>query len=123
MVKIGEKKTLITGMRPNNPRLVVSEEQWKAFQENAPEQTIPRIENERPVKEWIDAIKANYLPGSNFDYSARLTEMALTGVMAQRFATRIDYDAKNMKVTNRPDLDAYIKEPVRDGWAYGEGLL
>jgi len=48
--------------------------------------------------------------------------MALTGVLAQRFNTRIEYDAVNMKVTNHPELAAYIKEPVRKGWEYGEKL-
>ena len=62
------------------------------------------------------------MPGSTFDYAADLTEMALVGVMAQRFDARIEYDAKNMKVTNHPDFDQYIKEPVREGWSYGEDL-
>ena len=122
MIMIGEKKTLITGGRPNDPKLIVSDEEWKEFLKNAPEKTIKRIGEEKPVQEWLDAIKNNTLPGSNFDYAASLTEMALIGVMAQRFASRLEYDAKNMKVTNRPDLDAYIKEPVRKGWSYGEDL-
>ena len=62
------------------------------------------------------------LPPPNFDYSADLTEMALVGVLAQRFATKINYDAENMKVTNRSDLDIYIKEPTREGWSFGENL-
>ncbi len=49
-------------------------------------------------------------------------EMSLTGVLAQRFNTRIEYDAENMKVANHPELDAFIREPVREGWAYGENL-
>ncbi len=122
MVMIGEKKTLITGGRPNKPKLIVSDEEWNEFLKNAPEKTIKRIGEEKPVEEWLNSIKNNTLPGSNFDYAASLTEMALIGVMAQRFATKLDYDAKNMKVTNRPDLDAYIKEPVRKGWSYGEDL-
>jgi len=48
--------------------------------------------------------------------------MSITGVLAQRFNTRIEYDAENMKVTNHPELDVYIKEPVRKGWEYGENL-
>ena len=48
--------------------------------------------------------------------------MALVGVLAQRFATKINYDSKNMKITNRPELNKYIKEPARDGWSYGENL-
>lgn len=122
MVMVGEKKTLITGGRPNQPRLLVPEEEMKAFLKNAPAQTIPRVAEELPQQEWIDAIKNNTLPGSNFDYAAELTEMIAVGVLAQRFATKIEYDAANMKITNKPELNAYIKEPVREGWAFGENL-
>jgi hypothetical protein len=62
------------------------------------------------------------MPGSNFNYATGLTEMALIGVLAQRFNIRIEYDATNMKVTNHPELDQFIKEPVREGWEYGEEL-
>jgi predicted dehydrogenase len=122
MIMIGDKNTLITGGRPNNPKLLVPDEEWKAFQENMPERTIPRVAEEQPVQEWIDAIKSNTLPGSNFDYSAAFTEVAQIGVLAQRFATKFEYDGANMKIKNRPDLEAYIKEPVREGWSYGENL-
>jgi predicted dehydrogenase len=122
MIMVGSKNTLLTGVRPNKPKLLVPDEEWQEFLKNAPEQTIPRVGEEQPVQEWLDAIKNNTLPGSNFDYGADLTEMGLIGVMAQRFNTRLEYDAENMKVTNRPDLDRYIKEPVRKGWSYGENL-
>ena len=122
MIMIGDKKTLITGGRPNDARLLVPEEEMKEFLKNPPAQTIPRVEEEKPVQEWLEAIRNETLPGSNFDYSASLMEMAQVGVLAQRFGRRLDYDAENMKVTNRPELDHYIKEPVREGWVYGENL-
>lgn len=123
MLMIGEKNTLMTGGRPNNPRLLISEEERQEFLKNAPAQTIPRIGEEKPVEEWIDAIKNNTLPGSNFDYSASLTEMALVGALAQRFGGKIEFDAENMKVTNRPEVDAFVKEPVRKGWEFGDNIL
>ncbi len=122
MIMIGDKKTLITGGRPDNPRLLVPDEEMEAFLKNAPEKTIPRVGENQPVQEWVDAIKNDTLPGSNFDYSASLMEMAQIGVLAQRFGGKLDYDAENMKVTNRPELDDYIKEPARKGWSYGENL-
>ena len=79
--------------------------------------------DETPVQEWIDAIKNDYLPESNFNYSADLTEMALIGTLSQRFGARIIYDTENMKITNRPDIDSYIKETVREGWEYGNSLV
>ncbi len=122
MIMIGDKKTLFTGMRPNDPKLLVPEEEWQDFLKKSPKQTYPRVGEEKPVQEWVDAIKNNTLPGSNFDYAASLMEMAQVGVLAQRFGGKITYDAKNMKAIGRPELDQYIKEPVREGWAYGENI-
>lgn len=123
MIMVGEKQNIITGGRPNNAMLIMSDEEWENWVANEmPAPTIPRIEG-GPVKEFLDAIKGDGpMPGSNFNYATGLTEMALIGVLAQRFNTRIEYDAANMKATNHPELDQYIKEPVRNGWEYGEEL-
>ena len=48
--------------------------------------------------------------------------MALLGCLAQRFNADLEYDSENMQITNRPDINEYIKEPVREGWSYGESL-
>ena len=42
--------------------------------------------------------------------------------MAQRLDTRIECDETTMKITNHPDFDKYVKEPVRKGWEFGEDL-
>jgi hypothetical protein len=92
------------------------------LQDNPPAETISRIEG-GPFREWLRAIKGTGPePGSNFSYSARLTEIILLGVLAQRFNTRIEWDAKNTRITNHPELNTFIKEPVRKGFDYGESL-
>ena len=118
MVMIGSKNSLITGGRPNNPRLLVSEEEWTEFKKNPPKQKIPRLKSgdETPIQEWIDGIKNDFLPESNFNYSAELTEMALIGVLSQRFGGKIDYDAEKMQIINRPELNKFLREEARDGW-------
>ena len=118
MVMTGNKGSIVTGGRPNTPQLVDSKADWER-----PDETIPRIEGQSPHAEWIAHIKGEGpSPGSNFDYASELTEFILLGVLAQRFNTRIEWDAENMKVTNNPELNAYVKEPVRKGWEYGEEL-
>jgi predicted dehydrogenase len=122
MIMVGEKMSLLTGGRPANPKLLIPDADWDHFTKNLPKETIPRVEG-GPVIEWIRAIKGEGpVPGSNFEYSAPLSEIAAVGILVQRLNTRIEYDAANMKVTNHPEFDVYIKEPVRDGWAYGEDL-
>jgi len=123
MIMVGEKQNIITGGRPNNAQLMMPEDEWKSWVDNEmPEATIPRVDG-GPQKEFLDAIKGDISsPGSNFDYATDLTEMALIGVLAQRFNSRVEFDAENMKVTNNQVIDKYIKEPARNGWEYGEEL-
>jgi predicted dehydrogenase len=104
------------------PPAIMPVELRKEWQANPPAATIPRVAG-GPFREWLRAIKeTGPEPGSNFSYSAKLTEIILLGVLAQRFNTRIEWDAKNARITNHPELNAFIKEPVRTGWEYGEDL-
>src|SRR5690606_2727742 len=69
MAMIGDDHTLMTGARPNSPKLI-NEELWQDFRRNPPAKTLRRIDG-GPFQEWIDAIKGDGpLPGSNFDYAA-----------------------------------------------------
>jgi predicted dehydrogenase len=118
---IGSKGLLGCGTHAGAPTLADDElhQQWM---KNPPEQSIARVEG-GPFREWLRAIKKEGPePGSNFTYSAKLTEIVLLGVLAQRFNARIDWDAKAGQITNHPELNAYVKEPVRQGWGYGEDL-
>ena len=110
--------------RSNNPKLadrakMVELQNSKAF----PAEKYPRLKHGSPHRELMDAIKGGAKCGSRFENSARLTETCLLGVLAQRFGGKIEWDAKNIKITNRPELNEYIKEPVRKGWEdYGTDI-
>ena len=118
----GEKQTGYTDQRSNNPRLI-NREEMRVFKENGfPPEHYPRVEG-GPFIEWARAIKGEGPePGSNFNYASRFAEVQLLGVLAGRFGGRIEWDAANMTITNRPELNAFIKDPVREGWSYGEHL-
>jgi len=123
----GSKKTVFLDELSNNPRLV-NKDEMQAFKEAGfPPEKYPRLPQNAPdsgpMPEWIRAIKGEGPePGSNFDYSARLTEVACLGALAQFHGGRIEWDSANMKITNRPELNAFIKEPMPKGWEYGEDL-
>ena len=102
--------------------VVVPEPLRDEYKANPPEQSIPRVQG-GPFREWLRSIKGEGPePGSNFSYSSRLTEIILLGVLAQRFNTRIEWDAENARITNHPELNAFVKEPAREGFVYGERL-
>jgi len=118
---VGSKGLLGCGTHAGTP-LILPDELRKEWHANRPEETIPRVIG-GSFREWLRAIKdEGPEPGSNFDYSTKLTEIILLGVIAQRFNTRIEWDAKACKITNHPELNLFVKEPVREGWSYGEDL-
>jgi hypothetical protein len=52
----------------------------------------------------------------NFDYSGPLSEAVLLGTVAYRAGKAIEWDAANLKVTNAPDADRFVKREYRKGW-------
>lgn len=119
---LGERNIGFTDGRSSNPRLA-NREEMKAFKEAGfPAEKYSRVAG-GPFREWTRAIKGEGPePGSNFEEAGRFTEVMLLGALAARFGGRIEWDAKAMRITNRPELNQYLKDPVREGWSYGEGL-
>ena len=80
-----------------------------------PAPTIPRVPGHHA--DWIRACKGGPGASSNWNYGGPLAEVALLGVLALRFpGQRMDWDAANLRVTNFPAADAFIKPAYREGW-------
>lgn len=109
-VFIGEEGMLVGGRN----RKLLPEEKFKDFK--MPPATIPRSPGH--YVEWVNYAKGNGpVPGSNFQYSGWTTEANHLGNVAYRAAKKLEWDYKNMKATNAPEADPYIKRPVyREGW-------
>lgn len=82
-----------------------------------PAPTLPRSRGHH--RDWLDACKGGPPPGSNFEYGARLTEIALLGTLALRTGRPIEWDPDAMQAGGFPEADAFIREPVRPGWELG----
>ena len=66
---------------------------------------------------FLDAVKGGPSPSANFDYSGPLTEAILAGGIATRFPNEtLNWDAANMKFTNKPEADQYVRRTYRKGW-------
>lgn len=118
----GEKANAFTDNRSNNPRLVNRDAMIAFKQAGYPAEKYPRVAG-GPVRELVDVVKGN-IPeaGANFDYAAPMTEVMLLGIIACNHGGKIEWDSKNMRITNRPELNVYLKDPVRKGWECGESL-
>jgi predicted dehydrogenase len=67
-------------------------------------------------EEWIQACKHGTPTTCNFDYAGALTEAILLGNVAYRAGQKIEWDAKNLKVTNAPAAMNFVQREVRKGW-------
>ncbi|MBP85647.1 MAG: oxidoreductase [Planctomycetaceae bacterium] len=88
------------------------QDKFKGFE--PPEQTIAKSIGHHA--EWIKACKDGSLTTCNFDYSGALSEAVLLGNVSYRVGTALDWDAKNLKATNCPEADKYIRKEYRSGW-------
>ena len=67
-------------------------------------------------QEWLEGILNNQQPMANFEYAAPFTESILLGNLALRCNQRIEWDAKNLRVTNSEDAQQLISKHYRRGF-------
>ena len=86
----------------------------------------PKVEFEKSpghFAEWVRAIKTNNAKParSNFPgYASRLTKTILLGNLAVWAGSKVEWDPKNLKATNMPELEAIVHPTYRSGY-YLEG--
>jgi len=109
----GDKGKIMCGTYGNGPRLI-PESAMKAYKR--PPKTIPRVRISHEM-DWVNCCKANKQPSANFSYSGPLTEMTTLGNVAKRMDRRIEWDGPNLKVTNIPEANKYVRKEYRKGWS------
>jgi len=74
-------------------------------------------------KEWLIACKGGPAARASFDWAGPLTEVVLYGNIALRMerqlyekGLKLHCDGPNMRITNLPEANRYIRDEYRDGW-------
>jgi predicted dehydrogenase len=108
---IGQKATIL--VHDTGGWSIVPESQRAEIQE--PARFLPRVSDHKV--EWLEAVKGGKPASSNFpDYSSHLAEVVLLGNVAIRTGTKLQWDGVNLKATNCPNADQYIRREYRKGW-------
>jgi predicted dehydrogenase len=111
IVFIGEKGIITCGGWAGMPRLLPLSlhREYKR-----PAKTLPRSKGHHA--DWVAACKGGAPASGNFEYSARLTELVLLGNVALRTKKKLLWNGPEMKATNAPEADQFLKEQYRKGW-------
>ncbi len=72
--------------------------------------------NQNFQKEWTNACKTDLKTSCNYDYSGKLIEQLLIGLVAKDVGKKLDYDAEAMRFTNSPEANRMIRKEYRSGW-------
>jgi len=110
---VGEKGTILVH-DASSPRIIPDA---KMKETKLPDPFIPRSPGHK--KEWLEAVRGGKPAGSNFtDFGGPLTEVVLLGNLAIRAGRKIEWDGENLKATNCPEADKYIRREYRKGWDF-----
>jgi predicted dehydrogenase len=116
---VGEKGVIFTatyGGTHLNPMHIVPIEKMDGIKQ--PPKTLPRPKD-NPFLDFVETVRAGRTDTATpFEYGARLTEFTLLGNLAQHAGKEnlVAWDGPNMKVTNIPELNQWIKREDRKGW-------
>ena len=108
---IGDKGAILSGVWSGSPR-IIPEERMRSYKHPSP--TIPRSRGHH--RDWIDACKGGPATSASFEYAARLTEIVLLGTVALRTGTTLQWNGPDMKATNAPQAEPFIRGYFRKGW-------
>jgi predicted dehydrogenase len=106
---VGEKGMLLADY---NKRQLLPERDFAGF--TPPQPTIPNSIGH--YREWVEACKTGGPTTCNFDYSGALTEAVLLGNVAYRLGKPLTWDAKQLRATNEPEAEKFLRTEYRKPW-------
>ena len=107
---IGDKGMLLSDY---NKHVLLPEETFAGFK--GPDPFIPRSTGGHH-QDWVDACKDGAPTMCNFEYSGLLTEANHLGNVAYRAGKKIHWNTEEMRVTNTPNAEPFIRRDYRKGW-------
>lgn len=111
---VGEKGIIYTGCYGDRMHILPAE---KMRQTPVPPQVLSRPDN--IMVNFLDACRVGSTKTeASFEYGARLTEFTHLGNLAEHAGPgkKVEWDGPNMRVTNLPELNAWVKREYREGW-------
>jgi len=110
MLFIGDKGQLLSDY---GTHVLLPKKQYEGF--HPPEPTIPPSIGHHA--EWIAGAKTGQPTPCNFDYGGLMTENLMTGIVSCRVKQKLQWDSENLKATNCPEADRFIRKEYRKGWS------
>lgn len=110
MLFVGDKGMVLSDYRKH---ALLPEKKFVDYQ--PPEAYMPKSLGH--YAEWVHACKTGEPTLSNFEYAGWLTEANHLGNVAYRTGKKLCWDPINLRATNAPEAEEYIRRDYRRGWS------
>jgi predicted dehydrogenase len=110
---IGTKGVMTTGCYGERTRLLPAS---KMKDYKLPSELLTRSPGH--YRDWIRACKGGEHSCSNFSVAGPFVQWMLLGTIAMKYEGKIDWDAKNMRITNNHDANKWLKPNFHKGWKF-----
>ncbi len=116
LLLVGTEGSLYSPNDYGAAHILLPKDKFKNFK--APEATLPRVgKPDAHFAEFADSCRGGQPAMSNFNYASRLTETMILGNLAMRAGAKVEWDAKNQKVTNLPEANTFVRREYRSGYS------
>lgn len=112
MMFVGDKGKILGGFRNEDP-VLLPESRMKSYLGG---ETLPKTEAQRGDDIWIDAFRDKKQSPGSFLFAGPVSETINLGAIALRTGKKVLYDAAEMRITNIPDANKYLRREYRKGW-------
>lgn len=112
MMFVGDKGKILGGFRNEDP-VLLPESRMKSYLGG---ETLPKTEAQRGDDIWIDAFRDKKQSPGSFLLAGPVSETINLGAIALRTGKKVLYDAAEMRITNIPDANKYLRREYRKGW-------
>ena len=112
MMFVGDKGKILASFHCGSPK-IIDEKRMVEFTGSAES---PEEKTERTDNMWLDAFREGKQSAGSFLLAGPITETILLGGVALRAGGRVDYDSKNMRISNNAEANKFLFREYRKGW-------
>ncbi|MCP4258789.1 MAG: Gfo/Idh/MocA family oxidoreductase [Planctomycetes bacterium] len=112
MMFVGDKGKILASFHGDNPQ-IIPEKKMRSY---AGKKEIRQEDRPRRSNTWVTSIKKDVESPGSFLLADCVTETINLGAVALRAGRKVDYDTKNMEITNSQRANKYLTREYRKGW-------
>jgi predicted dehydrogenase len=112
---VGDDGVIMAGFRGQQPKLF-QKDSVRALWDVVEAPAAPSGSGGGRYAQWIHAIQQGGSCPGNFVQAAAITDTVNLGTIALRAGKRVEFDSSQMKITNVPAANRYLRRQYRSGW-------